>query len=158
MNHHSSSGQNVLRVGNWWRYLVSRHPTRCLFIHQLLRKGANVRLLGLVIQRAAGAVPDKAHANAVEAWAYHKRMLRHLKRFQMASPIAMWCPKSGCNRACDSIHLLYSLNDKESMARMRHSFPAQVLSSCKTGRVHSWQSDLDTIKCNVSLGFIWYDM
>ena len=70
MNHHSSSGQNVLRVGNWRRYLVSRHPTRCLFIHQLLRKGANVRLLGLVIQRAAGAVPDKAHANAVEAWAW----------------------------------------------------------------------------------------
>lgn len=32
----------------------------------VLLSGANVRLLGVVIQLAAGAVPDKAHANAVE--------------------------------------------------------------------------------------------
>jgi len=46
-----------------WRWFIQR---RRAIIARL--KGANVRLLGLVIQRAAGAVPDKAHANAVEAF------------------------------------------------------------------------------------------
>ena len=32
-----------------------------------LSPGANVRLLGSVIECAAGALPDKSHANAVEA-------------------------------------------------------------------------------------------
>ena len=123
--------------------MASCHPKRCLFIlvtslyeqipiqlpfgdlhsiHQLLRKGANVRLLGLVIQRAAGAVPDKAHANAVEAWAYHKGISRHLKRFQMASLIALHYAKTAFSRACDSIPLQDSFNDKESMARMSYPF------------------------------------
>ena len=33
----------------------------------VLSPGANVRLLGSVIECAAGALPDKSHANAVEA-------------------------------------------------------------------------------------------
>lgn len=107
MNHHSivvARTSSALAIGgDIWRHVTPNGVCSSL---QLLRKGANVRLLGLVIQRAAGAVPDKAHANAVEAWAYHKGMSRHLKRFQMASPIARRCPKSAFNRACDSIHLL----------------------------------------------------
>ena len=46
-----------------WRWFIQR---RRVIVARL--KGANVRLLGAVIQRAAGAVADRSHANAVEAF------------------------------------------------------------------------------------------
>eukprot|EP00913_Durusdinium_trenchii_P030952 g28990.t1 len=46
-----------------WRWFIQRRRSIMARL-----KGANVRLLGVVIQLAAGAVPDKAHANAVEAF------------------------------------------------------------------------------------------
>lgn len=46
-----------------WRWFIQRRRS---IIARL--KGASVRLLGLVIQLAAGSVPDKGHANAVEAF------------------------------------------------------------------------------------------
>ena len=44
-----------------------RIPSSLLLFIALTSPGANVRLLGSVIDCAAGALPDKSHANAVEA-------------------------------------------------------------------------------------------
>ena len=46
-----------------WRWFIQRRGAITARL-----QGANVRLLGVVIQCAAGALPEKAHANAVQAW------------------------------------------------------------------------------------------
>ena len=57
-----------------WRWFIQR---RRVLLARL--KGANVRLLKAVIQRAAGAVPDKSHALAVEAF-FEQHPVKGLER------------------------------------------------------------------------------